>query len=143
MVSLFRDSANKLCTIGRLIGSEYVPEDMEPDNILNDVVPIALSIFQSELPEAHFVDKFGTPLDTLARRVADLMLVDHKCRDPAAVVAAILADLPNKKNIESKIEDKLEQSHVKVWREIKLFLDPNNCKVTKDNAKDDTKDDDI
>ena len=124
MVSLFKERASKLCTIGRLIGSEYVPDDMEPDIILNDIVPIALNIFQEELPEAHFVDKFGTPLDTLARAVADLMLIDHRCRDPAAVVAAVLADLPNKKTIETKIEEKLGQSYSKVWKEIKLFLDP-------------------
>ena len=136
MVSLFKESASKLCTLGRLVGSEYVPEVMEQDTIISQLLPKAMDIFQSELPQAQFCDKFGTPLDSLARRVADLMLIDHKCRDPAAVVAAILADLPNKKEIESKIEDKLGVIYVKVWKEVKLFLDPNNCEVCSRDTKD-------
>ena len=84
---------------------------------------------------SHFCDKFGTPLGSLARRVADLMLIEHQCRDPAAVVAAMLADLPNKKPIEEKIAKKLGLIYVKVWKEVKLFLDPNNCEVCASDTK--------
>ena len=73
MVSLFKESASKLCALGRLMGNEYVPEDMEPDIILLDLVPTALNIFQLESSQANFCDKFGTPLNTLARRVKDLL----------------------------------------------------------------------
>ena len=135
MVALFKESAAKLCAFGRILGAEYVPKDMEPELILSELVPKAMEIVKYELPQALFCDKFGTSLVSLARRVADLMIIDHQCRDPAAVVGAILADLPNKKEIEEKICLSLGAIYVKVWKEVKLFLDPKNCEVCAKDTK--------
>ena len=129
MVSLFKESASKLCTLGRLLGDEYVPQNMDPETISNNLVPVAMDIFNDELAYCYFCDNFGTSLSSLAGQVADLMLIEFNCTDPAAIVAAILADLPDKKSIEVKIEKRLGPLCVKVWREIKLFLDPNHCEV--------------
>ena len=68
-------------------------------------------------------------------RVSDLMLIDFSCRDPAAVVGAMLADLPNNKEVEEKIIDMFGQDYVKVWKEVKLFLDPRKCEVTDNHSK--------
>ena len=79
--------------------------DAEPDRILQDTVPAALALLQRELGSgAAFCDRFGTPLAGVARRVADLLLIEQQCRDPAAVVAAILADLPETPAIADTIQ---------------------------------------
>lgn len=57
------------------------------------------------------------------------MLVDHGCHDPAAVTAAILADVSHSKEAEEEIKQRLGVKTVKVWREVKLFLDPKTCLV--------------
>ena len=57
------------------------------------------------------------------------MIVDHKCHDPAAIGAAILADVTHTKEIEEEIKIKLGAKTAKVWKEVKLFLDPKTCEV--------------
>ena len=57
------------------------------------------------------------------------MLVDHGCHDPAAVTAAILADVSHSKEAEEEIKQRLGVKTLKVWREVKLFLDPKTCLV--------------
>ena len=57
------------------------------------------------------------------------MLVDHGCHDPAAVTAAILADVSHSKEAEEEIKQRLGVKTVKVWREVKLFLGPKTCLV--------------
>ena len=57
------------------------------------------------------------------------MIVDHKCHDPAAIGAAILADVNHTKEAEEEIKRKLGAKTAKVWREVKLFLDPKTCQV--------------
>ena len=51
------------------------------------------------------------------------MIVDHGCHDPAAVTAAVLADVAQTKEAEAEIRQRLGAKTVKVWREVKLFLD--------------------
>ena len=57
------------------------------------------------------------------------MIVDHKCHDPGAIGAAVLADVIYTKEIEEEIKTKLGAKTAKVWREVKLFLDPKTCEV--------------
>ena len=57
------------------------------------------------------------------------MIVDHKCHDPAAIGAAILADVTHTKEIEEEIKIKLGAKTAKVWKEVKLFLYPKTCEV--------------
>ena len=57
------------------------------------------------------------------------MIVDHGCHDPAAVTAAVLADVAQTKEAEAEIRQRLGAKTVKVWREVKLFLDHKTCQV--------------
>ena len=129
MLSLFREIARKVAALNRLKGNEYVQEEMDIEEINKEIVPLALALFQTELPGAMFCDIFSTPLVSLARRVSDLLLIDFSCCDLAAVVGAMLADLPNTKKVELRINEVFGQDYVKVWKEVKLFLDPKQCEV--------------
>ena len=44
------------------------------------------------------------------------MIVDHGCHDPAAVTAAVLADVAQTKEAEAEIRQRLGAKTVKVWR---------------------------
>ena len=129
MLTLFKETAKKLGSLSSLRGDEYVRADLDTEDIQSDIVPRALALFKSELPSDTFCDSYHTPLVSLARRVSDLLLTEFSCRDPIAVVSAILADLPNKKEVELKILEIFGQDYVKVWKEVKLFLDPRKCEV--------------
>ena len=126
---VFKESAAKLLTISRMAGGEYVPKYMDPDQIMADLVPIALKIVHETLGEETFGDRFLTPLSSLARQVSDLMIVEYECNDPAAVTAAILADVPSSKDHENEIRVKLGDDTVKVWKEVKVLLDNKLCQV--------------
>ena len=130
MLALFRETARKLASLSSLRGDEYVREDIDTEDIQSKIVPKALALFKSELPDDTFCDSYSTPLVSLARRVSDLLLIEFSCRDPAAVVGAMLADLPNKKDVELQILEVFGQDYVKVWKEVKLFLDPRKCEVS-------------
>ena len=65
----------------------------------------------------------------VAPQVGDLMLVEHGCHDPAAVTAAVLADVSHTREAEEEIKMRLGMKTAKVWREVKLFLDPKTCQV--------------
>ena len=68
-------------------------------------------------------------IHTICLQVADIMIVDHGCHDPAAVTAAVLADVAQTKEAEAEIRQRLGAKTVKVWREVKLFLDHKTCQV--------------
>merc|ERR1711997_167472 len=121
-IMVFKDHASKLLKFSRMAGDEYVPSEEDPDIIMATLVPIAMKIVQSHLGSSTFCDRFSTPLTSVARQVGDLMLVDHGCHDPAAVTAAILADVSHSKEAEEEIKQRLGVKTVKVWREVKLFL---------------------
>ena len=72
---------------------EYVPKEEEPDKILSEEIPKAMQIFTCSLSDGYFCDVGSTPLAFLARQGGDILVVEHMCTDPAAVGAAILADL--------------------------------------------------
>ena len=57
------------------------------------------------------------------------MLIEHGCHDPAAVTAAVLADVSHNKEVEEEIKQRLGVKTAKVWREVKLFLDTKTCQV--------------
>ena len=57
------------------------------------------------------------------------MVIEHGCTDPAAVSAAVLADIHLDKTIEEEIRVKLGVNTYKVWKEVKLFLDHKTCQV--------------
>ena len=57
------------------------------------------------------------------------MLMEHGCHDPAAVTAAVLADVSHSREAEEEIKQRLGMKTAKVWREVKLFLDPKTCQV--------------
>ena len=57
------------------------------------------------------------------------MVVEFSCNDPAAVAAAVLADINNTKENEEEIRTRLGPDTAKVWREVKIFLDNKTCKV--------------
>ena len=130
MLALFRETARKLAFLSGLRGDEYVIEDMDTEDIQSEIVPQALALFKSELPDDTFCNIHSTPLVSLARRVSDLLLIEFSCRDPAAVVGAMLADLPNTKEVELTIQEIFGQVYVSVWKEVKLFLDPRKCEVS-------------
>ena len=129
MLALFRETARKLAFLSGLRGDEYVIEDMDSEDIHSQIVPKALALFKSELPDATFCDIYSTQLVSLARRVSDMLLIEFSCRDPAAVVGAMLADLPDTKEVELRIKEIFGQVYIKVWKEVKLFLDPRKCEV--------------
>ena len=130
MLALFRETAKKLGSLSSLRGEEYVQADLDTEEIQSEIVPRALALFKSEVPDsAVFCDSYHTPLVSLARRVSDLLLTEFSCRDPVAVVCSVLADLPNKKEVELKIVEMFGQDYARVWKEVKLFLDPRKCEV--------------
>ena len=133
MLELFRETAKKLAFLSGLKGEEYHTIEMDSEDILNEIVPKALFLFSTELPDVIFCDLNSTPLLFLARQVSDLLLVEYSCRDPTTVVGAILADLPSEKEVELKILDTFGQQYLMVWKEIKLFLDPKKCEVKDHN----------
>ncbi len=57
------------------------------------------------------------------------MLIEHGCHDPAAVTAAVLADVSHNKEVDEEIKQRLGVKTAKVWREVKLFLDTKTCQV--------------
>ena len=126
---VFKESAVRLLTISRMAGGEYVQKFMDPDQILSDLVPIALQIVHIKLREENFGDRFLTPLSSLARQVSDMLIVEYGCNDPAAVTAAVLADVPHSKETEQEIRLKLGEDTVKVWKEVKVLLDNKLCQV--------------
>ena len=67
---VFKESATKVLKISRMVGDEYVPTQEDPDTIMTDVVPLALSIVHVHLATSTFCDRFSTPLSTLAHQVA-------------------------------------------------------------------------
>ena len=50
------------------------------------------------------------------------MVIEHGCTDPAAVSAAVLADIHFDKTIEEEIRVKLGVNTYKVWKEVELFI---------------------
>lgn len=126
---LFKENASKLLNISRMTKDEYVQKEEEPEKILNEEIPKAMQIFSGSLSDGYFCDVGSTPLSFLARQVADILVVEHLCTDPAAVGAAILADLSLNKENEQQIRSQLGVSTLKVWKEVKLFLDPRACET--------------
>ena len=124
---LFKENASKLLSISRMTKDEYVQKEEEPEKILNEEIPKAMQIFTCSLSDGYFCDVGSTPLAFLARQVGDILVVEHMCTDPAAVGAAILADLTLNKENEQQIRSQLGVSTLKVWKEVKLFLDPRAC----------------
>ena len=61
--------------------------------------------------------------------------MEHGCHDPAAVTAAVLADVSHSREAEEDIKQRLGIKTAKVWREVKLFLDPKTCQVDKMKKK--------
>ena len=68
---VFKDHASKLLKLSRMAGEEYVPSEEDPDIILETLVPIAMSIVQTQLAGSTFCDRFSTPLTTVARQVGN------------------------------------------------------------------------
>ena len=56
------------------------------------------------------------------------------CRDANAVAAAVLADLPPGKALEEEIEADLGTGASKVWKEVKLLLQPQGKCENKEHA---------
>ena len=126
---VFKQSATKLLTIHRMAAGEYVPKLIDKDKVMTEHVPVALKIVHDRLREESFCDRFLTPLVSLARQVSDLLMEEHGCNDPAAVSAAILADLNQTREVEQEIKAKLGDDTLKVWKEVKLLLDVKTCQV--------------
>ena len=61
-----------------MAGEEYVPSEEDPDIILSTLVPIAMSIVQTQLADSTFCDRFSTPLTTVARQVEQCQLISLK-----------------------------------------------------------------
>ena len=57
-----------------------------------------------------------------------------ECRDANAVAAAVLADLPAGKGLEEEIEGELGSGASKVWKEVKLLLQPQGKCENKEHA---------
>ena len=55
-------------------------------------------------------------------------------RDANAVAAAVLADLPPGKGVEEEIESELGTGACKVWKELKLLLQPQGKCEKKEHA---------
>ena len=128
-MALFRDTAKKLAALSGLREAQVELEMMDSEEIQVKIVPRALALFKTELPLATFCDEHCTPLVSLARSVSDLLLTEFSCHSPPAVLGAMLADLPNLKEVELKILQMFGEQSMKVWKEVKLFLDPKKCEV--------------
>ena len=61
--------------------------------------------------------------------------MEHGCHDPSAVTAAVLADVSHSREAEEEIKRRLGMKTAKVWREVKLFLDPKTCQVYSRTSK--------
>ena len=80
---VFRDHASKLLKLSRMAGEEYVPSEEDPDIILSTLVPIAMSIVQTQLAGSTFCDRFSTPLTTVARQVFEEIIRAYRWFSPS------------------------------------------------------------
>ena len=83
---VFRDHASKLLKLSRMAGEEYVPSEEDPDIILSTLVPIAMSIVQTQLAGSTFCDRFSTPLTTVARQVFEEIIRAYRWFSPSHLI---------------------------------------------------------
>ena len=75
---VFKDRTAKLINLSRMTKDEYIPSEEDPDKIMADTVPVALSIVQAHLSSSTFCDRFLTPLTSMARLVIYYQKVEYQ-----------------------------------------------------------------